>query len=381
MTAKLLQLSKEQKTEMGKYVERWKGIGLCTAPADTKAAEEGIRLIYKDAELALPEIVWMDNPFELLEARKSPLAKTIPNPQGLQNSILHTIREKSEHLAWASVCRKTHPLLRNLVYETIWQSLQQAIDPITTAIHRLYNSMSELARGQFDAPWLAMYEYYQDVLQIKGVAKLQGYMMVAKATGYYLPTQDICWMCKRPTTIHMNTRGQLHCQDREALGFPGGWKHYSLNGVEMKREHILTPADKLSLSTVLGEQNVDVKAQLIRKVGVMRFVDKGKVVEESGYYKLIDMSPLLDPNPPSWRSDRSYFPYLMMLNPSVPGLYHLEGVGADCRTIKQAHAFRYKRVCDHKVFSPDGEDWYQHGDVLIYPEDAIALKPFPVVMT
>jgi hypothetical protein len=377
MVTKLLRLNGEQRAKIGEYVEKWRCIALSTEKTDKKTAEEGIRLAYRELGFDQPEIVWADNPIELLQSFKSPLRTK--SPEKREDPVREQIRGKLESLAWAAVCRKIHPLLREKIFKEIWEPINQSVTTITNVMERQDISLRELEQGQLDAPWLAMYDYYHNVLGIQRAACLQGHMMVAKSCGYYLPMRDICWMSKRLTAISVNDGGQLHCETKEALGYPQ-WKYYALNGIPMKAEYVLTPANEIKPTTILKEESADARAQLIRKAGMLKLVNHGKIIETGGYYKLIDMAPLLAPTP-NWRGEMAYMPYLLMLNPSIPELYHLEGVGEECHTIEQAHAFRYKEVFKNKVVSPNGEDWWQHGDVLIYPADAITLKPFPAVIT
>jgi hypothetical protein len=117
-----------------------------------------------------------------------------------------------------------------------------------------------------------------------------------------------------------------------AVEYADGWGFYSLNGIRMKPEYVLTPAAELKPETVLKEKSVDVRRELLRKVGVIQMVSHGKVVEESGYYKLVDMSPVF--------TGIRYAPHLLMKNPSVDDTWHLEGVHPQCETIQQAINWR-----------------------------------------
>jgi hypothetical protein len=61
-------------------------------------------------------------------------------------------------------------------------------------------------------------------------------------------------------------------------------------------------------------------------------VEHGQVVNQQGDYKLIDMHNIF--------AGLGYAPFLLMKNPSVPDTWHLEGVGAECRSIQQAINWR-----------------------------------------
>lgn len=151
-------------------------------------------------------------------------------------------------------------------------------------------------------------------------------------------------------------------------------KYYFLNGVQMKKEHVLTPSEKLDPKIILTEKNVDVRRELLRKIGIERFSQavKTKTIHKMGNYELLslDLSDI--------HIQRKY---LKMLNPSI-GIWHIEGVGQECKTVMDALNFRkpdaLKKIpIDNNL----GEDWYQQGDVAIWPRNAKFVKELPIQIT
>ncbi len=94
----------------------------------------------------------------------------------------------------------------------------------------------------------------------------------------------------------------------------------------------MTPAGEMRPESVLKERNVDRRRELLRKIGVERMVQYGKVIEENNGYKLIDMSKVF--------AGINYAPHLLMKNPSLDNTWHLEGVGPECRSIQGAINWR-----------------------------------------
>lgn len=82
---KINHLTPEQIARFPAYVDKWTRIGLSTAPADRPRAEAAIHLMYKDAKLATPKIVWCSSPLAM----------------GLTRAILQD--EKFGASVWASV--------------------------------------------------------------------------------------------------------------------------------------------------------------------------------------------------------------------------------------------------------------------------------------
>ena len=70
-----------------------------------------------------------------------------------------------------------------------------------------------------------------------------------------------------------------------------------------------------------------------------------------------------------------------MHNPSVPEVWHIEGVGNECKTVAEALHWRKPEAMRGIPVAEDGEDYYQQGDVVIWPKAAKKLKMFPKVLT
>jgi len=125
---------------------------------------------------------------------------------------------------------------------------------------------------------------------------------------------------------------QLHSTEGPAVAWPEGeHQYYFLNGVNVPREIVETPARELDPRTLLHESNAEVRREIVRKVGIERVCEAldAKCLDRSGNYELL----LLD------LQDGRTRPFLKMKNPSV-GVYHIEGVPPECRTVAEALAWR-----------------------------------------
>ena len=130
----------------------------------------------------------------------------------------------------------------------------------------------------------------------------------------------------------LHLRGdQLHREDGPAVHWPDGERYYFLNGVRVTREIVETPATVLDPRLILHEENAEVRREIVRKVGIERVCAGlgARTVSREGDYELL----LLD------LQDGRRRPFLKMLNPSI-GVYHVEGVHPDCKTVRQALAWR-----------------------------------------
>jgi hypothetical protein len=81
----------------------------------------------------------------------------------------------------------------------------------------------------------------------------------------------------------------------------------------------------------LKERNVQVRREIVRKIGIERVCEalEAECLDRQGNYELL----LLD------LQDGRTRPFLKMKNPSI-GVYHIEGVAPECRTVAEALAWR-----------------------------------------
>lgn len=185
---------------------------------------------------------------------------------------------------------------------------------------------------QFWANWFAFYEYMKNELGIeyKNLDKYEIFKACQKY-GMVFPLDNLCIVCQPPSVINKNKSG-LHCEDGPALSYTGDNEIYALNGVIMEKKHVMTPAHQISSTDILNEKNVEVRRELIRKVGIERLLNElpHKLLDSRGNYELYSIE--LGEEVKDAR-------YLKMVNPSVQ-VFHLEGVDPSCNTISEALKWR-----------------------------------------
>lgn len=158
-------------------------------------------------------------------------------------------------------------------------------------------------------------------------------------------TKDtLFWVAKpRVHTIPTQSGRSLHRTDGPALESDIE-PLFFLNGVLMEEHHVTTPAEKLNPSDCIKEVNVEVRRELIRKMGVELMLSHlpHKSLDKRGDYELlrIDFPDLVDDTR-----------YLKMLNPSI-GVWHLEGVTRECNTVQQAINWRAGKFAEREDWLP-----------------------------
>lgn len=265
-------LTQEQQDKLVVYRDRWIGIGLCTDPIDKDACKHWIAEAYKAAGLKPPnEYIFTSSPNEC------------------NNLLINEYGIKKE-------------------------------DINNTTLY-----------GFQDAPWLSFYNYFLEVCELDVCKKLHPLMELSKVCGWWVAYDTHAFIQDRPCEIHLNDAKQLHCEDGAAVLYRDGWGIYSLNGVRVDKEIILTPSDELDCNLIVTTKNAEIRRELVRKIGVERIYDQlgGKVIDSQGDYELVTLN-LGDNNPR---------PYLKMVNPSIDTI-HIEGVPPGTQTVVDALAWR-----------------------------------------
>jgi hypothetical protein len=154
---------------------------------------------------------------------------------------------------------------------------------------------------------------------------------------------DLVVCSQRPVRL-LSKNNNLHCDGDAAVKYADGFSLYFLNGVSVPDWLAVTPRHKLDVHKFATLQNVEIRREFVRKVGAEKLlIDLGsKLIDKQGDYELHCIQ--LGGTTGEW-------PYLKMLNPSI-GVWHIEAVGKECKTVTQALAWR------------DSEDNYEKPEVL-----------------
>jgi hypothetical protein len=106
-------------------------------------------------------------------------------------------------------------------------------------------------------------------------------MQVAQNAGWWWPYQGAVVLSARPTAVHLDKQGRLHCETGPAIVYPDGWGVYAWHGTRV-------PADLIEkvwgLGEIFAEPNSEIRRCAIEKIGWDAFI------EESGL-KVIASAP------------------------------------------------------------------------------------------
>jgi len=235
--------------------------------------------------------------------------------------------------------------------------------------------------GNMWAGFLAYAEALRDVIGLTGLdcwEKYQAWEDAAKCSGFRVMHEKFCIVSRFPVELHVGEKKLPHNDNGPSHRWRDGFEIYTLNGVRVRKEVVTTPPELMTrdflMKYFIVEQNVDVRAQILKKLGVELFLSRmggTLIASEPPVYELYSLD---------LGGETRAAKYLKMKNPSVD-LWHVEPVDDACTTIDEAlHSRKPHRLREIKV-RDNGADWYQQGDVCIWPQNAKAIKPRPKILT
>lgn len=280
-------LTKAQEKQIPRYVEKWLKIGLSTDRINKKEAIKICHRIYKEI-LNKPEapIVVLDGPIH----------------------------------AWIAVCMLSQKP------EQVRSQVESQVRSQVRSFHWPY------LYGNYDAGYFSFYDFMSEVMKIKYDCKAK-YDLYKETTrlGLIYPLDNICIVSEKPSIINIKN-GRLHCENGPSVAYKDGLEVYSLNGIKVPKEIVMTPAKEFTKEMILNEQNADIRREIIKKIGIERSIKLlgAKTLDKFGDYELLKIE--------MGREDRKRV-YLRMKNPSIDA-YHIEGCPPECKTVKAALCFR-----------------------------------------
>jgi hypothetical protein len=211
---------------------------------------------------------------------------------------------------------------------------------LTRLSSQLYSQLSNRWSPRY---WWSGYYVFYDYLNSEllpniNIDNLNNIIKFSQTIPIMFPYKNICFVSQPP--VEISRKGiTLHNEKDLAVKFNDGWGMYALNGIRMDKKYIESKAQDISITDLMKEQNVDVRREVLRKVGLERFIKetKGKCLDKmiininnkKCEYQLLEIS----------FNDNITARVLKMDNPSIDAM-HVEGVEDTCNTVKEALAWR-----------------------------------------
>ena len=170
---------------------------------------------------------------------------------------------------------------------------------------------------------------------------------------YYNENNNTIYVIKRPqkNNFRIAENGDITIVYGNNKQFIKG--HLSLDYINR------TPAEDLNIEDYASIRNADAKAKFVEKIGFEKLFKYGILIDTyenypdnemwaKSEYKIIDMHKIIPPRRKQNQNGHdmgiaqrfSYAPFLYMKNQTT-GVYHLEGVNPECKTLYDAIKMRY----------------------------------------
>ena len=241
--------------------------------------------------------------------------------------IWNQINNKVLSQVWNQIINQ----IGNEVQSKIWSQTGNEIIKVGSLIWNQISNVYPYFDCQFWSPIFSYYEFFKNEFNIQYNEEYDILLKCAEY-GMVFPLDKLCIVCQPFTEIYRNKNG-LHNEHGPALSYNGKFEIYALNGVSMNEKYI---KEEVTGDMIFGEKNVDVRRELLRRVGIERAMEglPHKTLEKKGNYELfsIDLS-----------DEIKNAKYLKMLNPSI-GVYHIEGVEPSINTIEEALKWRNQNL-------------------------------------
>ena len=311
MSKKIEKLTPEQEAMFPVYRDKWIKIGTDTARLDFATTEKTVNAFRKLIGMEEAPLIIAENPIEAWVV-------CALSEQGVAFDDLKT--------EMATVFNGNPKK-----YEIPKASLPYQTGSLFASVFSFYDYMLEEVGVEIDKDLYAKYKTWEQTAQI----------------GCIYPLDNLTVVCEKPSEVHLNENNVLHRDGGPALSYTGlgDFKVYALNGVRVPEWLAVTPDRDLDINRYNEIDNADVKAEFVRKVGIERFLSKGKLIDTydaydkkkhewwyKSEYELWDMSNMFD--------GLDYAPYLKMQNQSTQ-VWHMEAVSPECRTIEAAIKERF----------------------------------------
>jgi hypothetical protein len=275
----------------GSVQARWKGNRLSTAPADGAAAEDGVRMAYREAGLAPPCIVWHDGPISLATSWASasccagtnasdaviitPYRQAVRRLEALDDNRAALLRDRFGDDCSCAVSAA----VRDAVIEDIGARCPSLLVWLrrlrwSVANRRWPPGFADAGWSQHELCWLGFTACLLQMFEPRAMTRLRGLRIVAENAGWILPHSQVCWLSDRPDALSYDQWGRLHSSSGPALRYGDGWSLYAWKGTRVP-SWIVDEPQGITLRWIDAQIDPLVRRAMIDIVTPERFVEAG----------------------------------------------------------------------------------------------------------
>jgi len=149
-----------------------------------------------------------------------------------------------------------------------------------------------------DYGWLAFYDYFEKIGIHHNCPDFTIFKQLIKQTNIFSAIQlrKICIICRPPVFIARDNQNRLHCIEKSAIVFRGGYEQYYVHGVYFDKKLFNKYfIDKtFTMSDILKLSNVEQKAAIIQIIGYEQILNELKpmILDKKQSLSFIDHKPV-----------------------------------------------------------------------------------------
>ena len=207
----------------------WLKIGLSTTPVDRAKVRKIFAELYAVAKKPTPKyIIHLDSPLHIAIA----IAQLRLGDAQVRDQVSAQVSDQ--------VSAQVSAQVRDLISWSWWYDF-----------------------GQFDAGWLAWYAFMEKC----GVdtSRLKPTFDAAKHCGWSILFWDWAFVSAKPSCIHRDEQGRLHCESGAAVHYEG-FDVFAIHGVRVPEKVIIAP-QSLTPAEIDAEKNAEVRRVMIERYG------------------------------------------------------------------------------------------------------------------
>ena len=310
---KIESITSEQEAKIPEFHQKW--LDMVTKPMDFDVAVDSINKIYKR-----------------MEQNDSPAVIVGKSPKHTQRLAAVFWMKFADNIESADEIQDLQTVLELAVENTPVEELDKFY---------ANNLKEDWYLGLWWLVWCAWYDFgqYIGVEFDKDIFDL--FMNYSSNVHFIMPYEGIAFVSEKLVECHWEN-DKLHADGKMSYKYADGYGGYTLNGVPVPEYLAMTPEEDLDIEFFNNTKDADVRTEFLRKYGIERMIDHGKLVDtyqnydnewfNKSQYELYDMAKLFE--------GVEYAPHLKMTNLTT-GVYHVEAVGPNCRTIEDAVKDRF----------------------------------------
>ena len=333
MKKQITKLTQEQIDRIPEWVDKWIQIGLSTEPADFDAAIDAGLKIYDACGLDRPQVVLRArSPIECVYAgefasalfstkTKDQVAEQVWDQVGDQvgskvadqvaeqvwiqaeDQVRSKVKDRVADQVWIQVedqvRSKVEGQVADQVAEQVWEQVEDQVE--AQVADQVKDQVADQVGDQVGSQVLEQVEdkvrcksfyrhyrggnlwsygpayvsFFRDVCGYKDEA-LESFALdeiLTKSAGWTYWKRNVFVVSDRPSAIHLDEEGRLHCETGPAIQYRDGWGVYAFRGTRIPAEWIEAP-EKLTAQVALSWENIEQRRAACELLGWHKILDE-----------------------------------------------------------------------------------------------------------